>query len=80
MRAEKAKKFKELQAKKGTRDYEEWFLNYKPETVKRKAKEPVNNDENKEKTTVKSKTRKHQAKPKNKSKSKKSKKNKLSFS
>jgi hypothetical protein len=79
MRAEKAKKFKELQAKKGTRDYEEWFLNYKPETVKRKAKEPVNNDENKEKTTVKSKTRKHQAKPKNKSKSKKSKKNKLSF-
>jgi hypothetical protein len=79
MRAQKAKKFKELQAKKGTRDYEEWFLNYKPETVKRKAKEPVNNDENKEKTTVKSKTRKHQAKPKNKSKSKKSKKNKLSF-
>jgi len=79
MRAEKAKKFKELQTKRGTRDYEEWFLNYKPETVKRKAKEPVNNDENKENNTVKSKTRKHQAKPKNKSKSKKSKKNKLSF-
>ena len=36
MRAQKAKKFKELQAKKGTRDYEEWFLNYKPETVKNK--------------------------------------------
>ena len=36
MRAQKAKKFKELQTKKGTRDYEEWFLNYKPETVKNK--------------------------------------------
>jgi len=36
MRAEKAKKFKELHNKKGTRDYEEWFLNYKPETVKNK--------------------------------------------
>jgi hypothetical protein len=79
MRAQKAKKFKELQTKKGTRDYEEWFLNYKPETVKGKAKEPVNNDKNKEKKTVKSKTRKHQANPKNKSKSKKSKKNKFSF-
>jgi hypothetical protein len=79
MRAQKAKKFKELQTKKGTRDYEEWFLNYKPETVKGKAKEPVNNDKNKEKKPVKSKTRKHQANPKNKSKSKKSKKNKFSF-
>jgi hypothetical protein len=36
MRAQKAKKFKELQAKKGPRDYEEWFLNYKPETMKNK--------------------------------------------
>jgi hypothetical protein len=80
MRAQKAKKFKELQAKKGTRDYEEWFLNYKPESAKGKTKDvDVNNVKNKEKTTIKSKTRKHQAKPKNKTKSKKSKKNKFSF-
>jgi len=31
MRAEKAKKFKELKSKKGTKEYDEWFLNYKPE-------------------------------------------------
>jgi hypothetical protein len=80
MRAQKAKKFKELQAKKGTRDYEEWFLNYKPESAKGKTKDvDVNNVKNKEKKTVKSKTRKHQANPKNKSKSKKSRKNKFSF-
>ena len=80
MRAQKAKKFKELQSKKGTRDYEEWFLNYKPESAKGKTKDvDVNNVKNKEKTTIKSKTRKHQAKPKNKTKSKKSKKNKFSF-
>jgi len=36
MRAEKAKKFKELQTKKGTLEYEEWFLNYKPENTKEK--------------------------------------------
>ena len=30
MRASKAEKFKELKTKKGTREYEEWFLSYKP--------------------------------------------------
>lgn len=30
MRAEKAKKFKELKDKKGTSEYNEWFLNYQP--------------------------------------------------
>jgi hypothetical protein len=30
MRAEKAKKFKELKDKKGTAEYNEWFLNYQP--------------------------------------------------
>jgi hypothetical protein len=80
MRAQKAKKFKELQAKKGTRDYEEWFLNYKPETAKGKTKDvDVNNVKNKEKKTVKNKTRKHQANTKNKSKSKKSRKTKFNF-
>jgi hypothetical protein len=43
MRAEKAKKFKELQPKKGTREYEEWFLNYKPDAQnKLKVKAPKN--------------------------------------
>jgi hypothetical protein len=31
LRAEKAEKFKELKNKKGTKEYDEWFLNYKPE-------------------------------------------------
>ena len=30
MRAEKAKKFKELKDKRGTREFEEWFLSYRP--------------------------------------------------
>lgn len=32
IRAEKAAKFKELKDKKGTREYDEWFFNYNPET------------------------------------------------
>ena len=35
MRAEKAKKFKELKDKRGTHEYEEWFLNYRPEKGKK---------------------------------------------
>ena len=31
LRAEKAEKFKELKNKKGTKEYNEWFLNYRPE-------------------------------------------------
>lgn len=38
MRAEKAKKFKELQTKRGTQEYEEWFLNYKPQGINEKMK------------------------------------------
>lgn len=40
MRAEKAAKFKEMKDKRGTPEFEEWFLNYKPEDVKSKRKEP----------------------------------------
>lgn len=40
MRAEKAAKFKEMKDKRGTPEFEEWFLNYKPEDVKSKHKEP----------------------------------------
>jgi hypothetical protein len=36
MRAEKAKKFKELKDKRGTKEFEEWFLNYKPSGEKQK--------------------------------------------
>jgi hypothetical protein len=34
MRSEKAKKFKELKDKRGTHEYEAWFLNYRPEKGK----------------------------------------------
>ncbi len=33
MRAEKAEKFKELKDKRGTREYNEWFLNYNPDKL-----------------------------------------------
>jgi len=40
LRAEKAKKFKELKHKKGTKEYDEWFLNYQPgdNTISKKTK------------------------------------------
>jgi len=57
MRAQKAKKFKELQAKKGTRDYEEWFLNYKPETMKNKI-EGTDKSKNIKKNVMTKKTKK----------------------
>jgi hypothetical protein len=50
IRAEKAEKFKELSGKRGTREYEEWFLKYTPSS-KIKLKEEV--EENKSKKTVK---------------------------
>jgi hypothetical protein len=37
MRAEKSKKFKELKDKKGTREYEEWFFNYRPDQEEKKS-------------------------------------------
>jgi hypothetical protein len=39
MRAEKAIKYAELTTKKGTREYDEWFLNYKPNTGKKETKQ-----------------------------------------
>jgi hypothetical protein len=47
MRAEKAKKFKELKDKRGTREYEAWFLNYRPD------KQNKNNDETEDKRETK---------------------------
>jgi hypothetical protein len=63
MRAEKAKKFKELQTKRGTHEYEEWFLNYKPnaETDKKKLKttllKKVKNSNSNTKTSKNQKTK-----------------------
>ena len=31
MRAHKSEKFKELSSKRGTKEYDEWFLNYRPD-------------------------------------------------
>lgn len=45
MRAEKTNKFKELKDKRGSREFEEWFLNYSPK--------PTNNVENSDKTETK---------------------------
>ena len=41
MRAEKAEKFKELKDKKGTKEYESWFLNYRPEDQRRVSVKPI---------------------------------------
>jgi hypothetical protein len=72
MRAQKAKKFKELQTKKGTRDYEEWFLNYKPEAMKKKTEIIVESKNKQTKITKKLKTKKITKTKKNKTQKKKS--------
>ena len=66
MRSEKAKKFRELKGKRGTREYEEWFLNYRPDA----------NDKVVEKETN---TNKEPKKLKKKSKRKRSQKSKFNF-
>jgi len=73
MRAQKAKKFKELQAKKDTRDYEEWFLNYKPQVINAKS-ERIAKIENKSiKSNKKNNTQKNKRKNQKKTKKSKSK-------
>ena len=63
LRAEKANKFKELKNKKGTKEYNEWFLNYRPE-------DNIKKNSNSNKNTTKSykikKTIKNNSKPKKK--------------
>jgi hypothetical protein len=62
LRAEKAEKFKELKNKKGTKEYDEWFLNYRPEDKIEK-----NKSFSKDVKTVKRvKTIKNKTKPKKK--------------
>jgi hypothetical protein len=61
LRAEKAAKFKDLQSKRGTRDFEEWFLNYRPENNSNSNKEmkKEKNEEKKKKKNTKNKTKKN---------------------
>ena len=55
MRAHKAKMYKELQDKKGTREYDEWFLNYRPDEHNKDKIEDKNEDKDikKDEYTVK---------------------------
>jgi hypothetical protein len=54
MRAAKAKKYGELKAKRGSKEFEEWFMNYKPDDKKRISK--VSRRENKSRSKSKTKT------------------------
>jgi hypothetical protein len=57
MRAEKAAKYKELSGKKGTDEYAEYFLSYKPEDkVEKKKASKGKKDNAKTKTVKKRKT------------------------
>ena len=60
MRAEKAEKFKELANKKGTPEYDAWFLRYRPSDTKTEKKskgEKGEKDLEKESTISKPKTK-----------------------
>jgi len=61
MREHKAEKFRELKDKKGTKEYEEWFLNYSPETVKNNKNTDQNkgNKNTKKKKSIKRKNTKN---------------------
>lgn len=53
MRAEKAEKFKELKDKKGTKIYEEWFLNYRPEDKEKNSSKQTKTSKKTKKTAKK---------------------------
>jgi hypothetical protein len=62
MRSEKAKIFQKLKNKKESKEYEEWFLNYKPKTTNKTKKDETKKDKTKSKTKkdkTKSKTKKN---------------------
>jgi hypothetical protein len=66
MRAEKAKKFKELKDKRGTIEYEKWFLNYRPSNKITSNKTSIKKNNNNTKDNSNSKTvkrRKKKSKP-----------------
>jgi len=76
MRAHKSEKYKELKNQKNKKEYEEWFLNYKPEETNKKEKKTTserqkttseNNKEKKDKKTIKKKAPTKKKAPKKKS-------------
>ena len=71
MRAEKAKKYRELLAKRGTKEFEEYFLNYRPGEKKKTSSKTMKTQ------TTKTKTMKTQSK--DKMKKSKTRKNSYSF-
>jgi len=66
MRAHKAEKFKELKQNRNSEEFEEWFLNYKPDDIKgKKMNKKEENNKTKNKTIKNpSKTMKNPNKPK----------------
>jgi len=72
MRAEKAKKYKELKAKGDKKEFEEWFLNYKPENGKNKSEKSEKNDSFENTKNYKKQNKQNKQKKKRKSKTKKS--------
>jgi hypothetical protein len=73
MRAEKSEKFKDLKDKRGTREYEEWFLTYRPYDLKTKGKKgdnlekiQITGKKSKINKNLKKSTRKNPAKSKTK--------------
>ena len=83
MRAEKTSKFSELKDKKGTPEYDEWFLRYRPlDTNLGKDEAPdqrVNQNNDKTKKTTKKDVNKKTTKPKTKTKKAKNKNKGLFF-
>ena len=63
IRAEKAEKFKELNGKRGTREFEEWFLKYNPGSI---MNSKIEKEENKLKKTVKNVEKKKQTRKRRK--------------
>jgi hypothetical protein len=73
MRAEKAEKFKELKNKKGTAEYDSWFLRYRPADTKKDKEDKEGKDEE---SSSESSSKSSSSKQKTKSKRKRGKKTK----
>ena len=66
MKLEKSNKFKELKIHKNSKEFEEWFLNYRPDKIFKTKEKEIKEKEIKEKTTKESKTKKKHKKRKTK--------------
>ena len=77
MRADKAKKYKEIKNNGDKKELEEWFLNYKPDEKKPEEKKPNEKKPNEKKSNEKKSNEKKSKKRGKESKTKKNKKNKL---